>query len=134
GVEPAAALFGVVERHQRLRDGGVVAGERVIPRTHQLRLARSGGGLLFLQTQLACSQAQCAAAERDGAGGDEDARPAFGAQLGGVCGKCGKTSCVRLSGLLVDQEGRADLDDDTSCLGQGGGGEGGGHWTSWDRE
>ena len=71
GVEVAAALLGVAERHQDLAGGDAVAAERLRPGAGQRDLADGGGGLALLQLQRAARQAEHGAAERDRAGGDD---------------------------------------------------------------
>jgi hypothetical protein len=68
-------------------------------------LTCGGGGLFLFQSELARLQTKCAAAQRHGAGRDNDDGFSFGAQLGGVGGDSGEAPLVRLAGFLIDQEG-----------------------------
>ena len=61
-VEVAAALLGVVERQQDLRDGDAVPRQRLLIGMGEPDLAGGGGGLLLLELERAAGQAEMAAA------------------------------------------------------------------------
>jgi hypothetical protein len=112
GIEVAAPLLGVVERQQDLRDGDLVAGQRLLVGVRQQDLAGGGGGLLLLQPQRPGRQLQVAAADRDGAGGDQDApRSRAPGMRGDVVGQRVEPAAADCPVRLVDQQRRADLDD-----------------------
>ena len=111
-VEIAAALLGVVERQQHLRRRDAVARQRVGIGLGQADLPGRGGGLLSSSLQRAGWQAEMAAAERDGAGRDQDAPPGRRArQRGDVVGQRRQPVAAQLAARVVDQQRRADLDD-----------------------
>ncbi len=77
-------------------------------------LADRGGGLALLKRELAFGEAQRPAAERDRAGGDEDHVLGPAAEVGDVGGEAFEPAEAEPVGLGVDQERRADLDDDAA--------------------
>ena len=72
GIEVAAALLGVGQRHQNLRRHHVPCPERLRPGLGESDLAHGGRRLFLLEPQIAARQAQGAAAERDSARGHDD--------------------------------------------------------------
>ena len=122
GVEMPAALLGIVERQQDLRHGDVVARQRFLIGMRQADLAGGGRGLLLFQPQRAGRQAQMAAADRDGAGGDDDHFLPARAAARDVVGQGVEPVAPDPAGLLVHQQGRADLDDQPARFAQAGGG------------
>ena len=80
GIEIAAALFGVAERQQDLAGDDLVARQAFRPGAGQRDLADGRGRLAFLELQRAGGQIEHRAAERDGAGGDDEDIDALGLQ------------------------------------------------------
>jgi hypothetical protein len=85
-------------------------GQRLLPGMHQGRLAGGRGGLFLRQGQRALGQAQAAAAQRHGAGGDDQHLLAPARSRATSAAKSASQVGVRRA-VGPDQQGRADLDD-----------------------
>ena len=119
----AAPVFGIVEGEQDLGHGDAVAGEGLLIGMGEADLAGGGRGLLLLQPQRAGGEAEMAPADGDGAGGDEDHLLPLGAERGHVVGQGVEPAPADVAALVVDQQGRADLDHDPLGAGQAGRGQ-----------
>ena len=119
-IEIAAALLGVAERHQDLPGGDPVLAELLRPGAGQRDLADGGRGLALLQLQ----RAACAARARCGrARSRRTRRPAR--RRPRACRRRYRRPARRASRAsarrrAVDQQRRADLDDDAAELARGG--------------
>ena len=74
GVEEVAPLLGDVGRDQDLAGDDAVRAEALGPGLAQRDLAGAGGGLALLERQADGVEPEQPAAERDGAGGNDDDR------------------------------------------------------------
>ena len=113
-VEIAPALLGVPERDEDLPGRDAVRAEHLRPGARERDLADGGGGLAILELQRARRQAEHGAPERDRAGGDHEnvgAAPVHGGEVGDQRVEPGALEAAR---RLVDEQRRADLDDDAA--------------------
>ena len=108
-VEVAAAVLRVVQRQQQLRGGQALGGQCLAPGLRQADLADRGRGLLFLQPEAALLQAERAACQRDGAGGDHDDVDTARPQGGDVGGHAVEPGGAGRGFVLVHHQGAADL-------------------------
>ncbi len=92
GVEVAAALLGVAEGEQDLPGGEAVALQRLRLGAGERDLADRGGGLALLEPSGAGRQVEDAAAEGDGAGGDDEQVAPPGGKRGQVGGRAHRAS------------------------------------------
>ena len=111
-IEMPSAGFGVLGRQQNLRDPYVVCRKRLAPGMCKRHLPGGGGGLLFLDGKRAPVDAKAAASESDGAAGNDDDILALFPKIGDVAGHPGKPFGIHGIAGFVDQQRRADLDDD----------------------
>ena len=116
-VEIAAALLGVAQRQQDLRGGEPARLEHGLVGAGERDLPDGGGGLRFLELQRALGEAQHVPAERDGAGRHDDHLLAGLDERGNVVGQRVEPGGFELPARPVDQQARADLDDDAARLG-----------------
>ncbi len=118
-IEVAPAVLGILEGEQQL--GGVqpVAGQCLLPGAGQADLADRGGGLLFLQPQRPARQAERAARQRDGAGGDHHHLRTARAQGCDIRRDGGEPGGAWRCAGLIDHQRGADLDDDALRGGEG---------------
>ena len=99
GVEIAAALLGVLQRHQDLSGADAVIAEHFRPDPRQRDLADGGRALAFLELQRAARQFQAAAAERNRAGRDHQDVAALAMQFGDIGGQRRQPRRAHLAGL-----------------------------------
>ena len=88
--------------------------------TRQRDLPDGRGRLALLQPQGARRVAEHGAAERDGARGDHEHVDAAGMKLGDVLGERREPGMAQPPARPVDEQGRADLDDDAAEILEGG--------------
>ncbi|MNL32504.1 hypothetical protein D3C87_1543620 [compost metagenome] len=124
GVEPATPALGIVASQQDLGGDQAVGGERLLPGVHQQGLADGGGGLLVLQPTR--RGVQPSAPQGHGAGGDDDDLAALTADVGDVLGQGGQPAAGDGAGVVVDEQGGADLDHHAAGVRQRRRGRGGG--------
>ena len=86
--------------------------QRVRPGARERDLADRRRGLAVLELQRALGQARDGAAERDGAGGDDEHVGAALVQCGDVGDQRVEPFLLQRAARAVDQQRRADLDDD----------------------
>jgi hypothetical protein len=112
GVEEGAALFGVVGGEQQLRRHEPGRAESFAPSLHEQGLAGSGGSLLRIEPARA-RQAERAAAERYGAGADQDDLLPLAAQGSDISGEARHPG--RAGSLLPRHQRRAELHHQPPC-------------------
>ena len=112
GIEVAPPLLGVAEGEQDLPGGEAVALQRLGIGAGERDLPDRGGRLALLETQRPGRQIEDAPAEGDGAGGDDEEVAPAGRERGKVGGE--RIEPGALQPLAVDEERRADLDDDAA--------------------
>ena len=95
--------------------GAQVAG----PGLAQRDLAGAGSRLALVERQRLARKAQNAAAQSDGAGGNDDDVAALSLERGNILGQSGEPFGPQLAGFPIDQKGRADLDDEPLVARQG---------------
>ena len=117
GIEIAAALLGVAEREQDLGGLHAALAEDVLVGVRERDLADGGRGLALLQFQRATGQAEDMTADRNGTGRDDDHFLAGAMHRGDVVGERIEPRRLELAGVEIDQQGRADLDDDPAGIG-----------------
>ena len=88
--------------------------ERLGPGARKRDLPDGGGGLRLLQAERAGAELEHSAAERDGAGGDDEQVSFVLVQGGDVGGERVEPVALERAGILVDKQRRADLDDDAA--------------------
>ncbi len=115
-------LLGIAEGQQDLRDRDVMARQRLLIGVGQADLAGRGRGLLLLEAQRSGGEAEMTPPDRDGAGRNQDHIGAALAQRRDVVGQRIQPFAPDAAALLVDQQGRADLDDQALGAGEAGGG------------
>ena len=86
--------------------------EHLGPGARELDLSDRGRSLTVLQLEGAFRQFEHGAAERNGAGGDDEHIPMASVQGGEIVGERIEPSPLDRPGRLVDEQRRADLDDD----------------------
>jgi hypothetical protein len=110
GVQVAPAALGIAERQQQLRRDQALAGEARLVGMGQIDLADRGGGLLVLKLEIARLEAEQRPAERDRARGHHDHLLAA-VPAGGEILRQRFQPLVPQPPLVIDQQRRADLDD-----------------------
>ena len=126
GIEVAAALLGVLRRHQDLAGRNAVMAERLSPVARQGDLPHGGGGLALLQPERAWRVAEHRPPQSDGARRNHEDIHAPRMQIGDVLGESREPGMAQATARAVDEKRRADLDDDAAKilkdgdLGQGG--------------
>jgi hypothetical protein len=118
GVEIAAALLGIAEREQHLAGGDPVAPERLGPGARERDLADRRGGLAVFELERSDRKLEPAAAERDRARRDDQEVACLAMQVGDIFDQRGEPRLVERAGLGIDEQGRADLDDDAVEVGE----------------
>ena len=103
-VQVPAAGLGVLRRQQDLRHTDAMRRQRLAPGMRQRDLAGGGGGLFFLERQLAAVDAKLAPAERDRPARDDDDILAGLAQHGDIAGDTGKPGGVHRAMRILDQK------------------------------
>jgi len=121
GVQMPPPLLGILQGQEDLRDGDVVAGQGLLIGMGEADLPGRGRRLLFLETQGAAAQPKMATADRDRAGRDDDHILVAGAAARDVIDQRVQPGAMDLA-ILIDEQGRADLDDEPSRRGQRRGG------------
>ena len=113
-VEVAAALLGILGRHENLAGDDAVMAQSLGPVAGQRDLPHGGRALALLQAQGAGRKAQHRPAEGDAAGGHHQHVDAAPVQLRDVLGQRREPGVAQAAGTAIDQQGRADLDDHTA--------------------
>jgi len=111
-IEIAAAFLGVAERQQDLPGRQAAIAHHLGPRPRQRDLSDGCRSLAFLELQRPPAEAEHATTERDGAGGDNHNLAAAARERGKVVDERVQPGGVDAAALAVDQQRRADLDDD----------------------
>ena len=93
-----------------------VGPEHLRPDPRQRDLADRGRGLAIFQLQRSARQLEPAAAKRDRARGDDEDVAALAMQPGHVVGEGRQPRRPHLAPIGIDQQRRADLDDDAAEL------------------
>src|SRR5260221_10305810 len=116
----AAALLGVLGGEQDLRHGDAVPGERLLIGMGEADLPGCRGGLLFLELERGAGETEMAAADGDGAGGDDENILTAGAAAREILHQRLEPGAADIAARLVDEEGGADLDDQPARGGEAG--------------
>ena len=117
-VEVAAALLGIVERQQDLRHRDAVSRQRLLVGMRELDLAGRGGGLAFLEFERARCKLEMGAAETDGAGRHQHDLAAALVEARDIVGQRLEPVAPDFAPGFIDQDRRADLDDQPLGAGQ----------------
>src|SRR5208283_6192152 len=112
-VEIALALLGIPERDEDLAGGQLSIGENFRPYARQGDLADGGGGLAVFELQLAFGQAKHRAPQCDRAGRNHENISALPVQVRDVLAKRFEPGPLDAALPAINEEGRADLDDDS---------------------
>src|SRR5579862_3774454 len=81
----------------------------------QADLPRSGGGLLFLELQIAASQAEMAAPDSDRARRDDQHLLAASTAARDVLNERREPIAADIAARVIDEQRRANLDDEPAC-------------------
>jgi hypothetical protein len=92
--------MGVLQRQQHLRGGDAMGRQRLLIGLGEPDLADRRSGLALLQRQGAALEAKRAAAERDGAGGDDQRLDAGFREVADVGGEAGQPVSAQPAGLM----------------------------------
>ena len=111
-IEVTPSLLGVPERQQHLCHREIVMLEHLFPGVREPDLADRGGGLAFLQPELARRQPELPPAERDRTRRHQHDFLAARAQLRDILGEGLEPGAVHAPGRTLHQQRGTDLDDD----------------------
>src|SRR5690606_18536234 len=119
GVEVVAPFLGDIGGDEDLAGDDAVRAERFLPGPAEGDLAYGRRGLALFERQGAAVEPEEGAAERDGAGRNDDDLAAVGAQRGNVRGDAVEPAAIDAAGELIGDQRRADLDGDPGIGPQG---------------
>ena len=121
GVQIAPALFGVWQRQQHLPRHNARRAQRRRPSARQRDLADGGGRLAHFQFERAFRKAMRSPPQSNRARGDDQHIDALLMQRRKIDDQRIEPLLLDLAARAINQQGRADLDDDAAEFGEGGG-------------
>src|SRR5690606_442791 len=118
GVEVAATLLGIAGGEQDLRDADVMDRKDLLIGVRELDLADGGGRLAFLQPERPAFETEHMATHGDGPARDDQHFLAARAHFRDILGKRAQPCMAKPARAAVNEQRRADFDDDPFCAGK----------------